>query len=673
MAAVVLASCSRLETGTAPALPQRETGDFYSVSYAWRKIQPLAALPPIPGESAVTAGFGESRTSLEISGEGSVARVLWTAGDSFTMYGHYDSGYVHSVYTALSGGASADFSSAYTVPFPAHCLYPAATKVGGYAGSDVFGVEIPPVQRAIAGNIADDLNLSYAYCKGENEDIHFENLLALVKFRMEGKATEEVEYLTLAGSGALSGDAIVMTDGNGNAYLTDNISFQGDESYPSVTLEGPFTEGEDYYLAVIPCSGVISMSFYNADGERITKNSSAVINFTQGRICDIGTVDIGDDFSQDEDMSPVAYLESPLDNPVTLAVIPEGFTQDELQEYELAAKSGLAALFATEPYKSYKDHFNVWILKVASKESGAGVTDGDGNLTESRDTYFKAQWGENSYSDMTADDNTVFSFVSNNCPDITDGTHNISEVPVLMIINDARYGGICWSYSSGKGYAMVPLTEGNFSWNYPASCAVSDEDPSAGTRSVTEEERAELGQNIGDWRNTLVHEFGGHCFGRLGDEYWYSADSGPATSISTHSWTVPMGLNLSASYSVTPWDELLSERDALAAANPLYARIGVYQGGGVSILNRWRSEKTSCMIDNRFYFSAWQRMLIVKRIKSLCSEKFSTQDFFSRDVPEDPVRDIAPGGAPYGLENLPAALKPQPVPPLPPVRLVVDD
>ena len=223
MAAVVLASCSRLETGTAPALP------------------------PIPGESAVTAGFGESRTSLEINGEGSVARVLWTAGDSFTMYGFADSRYAKAVYTTPTGGASADFSSAYTVPFPAHCLYPAATKVGTYEGAILFGVEIPRVQRAIAGNIADDLNFSYAYCEAENENIHFENLLALVKFRMEGKATGEVVYLTLAGSGALSGDSIVMTDGNGNAYLTDNISFQGDESYPSVTLEGPFTEGEDYY------------------------------------------------------------------------------------------------------------------------------------------------------------------------------------------------------------------------------------------------------------------------------------------------------------------------------------------------------------------------------------------------------------------------------------------
>ena len=64
------------------------------------------------------------------------------------------------------------------------------------------------------------------------------------------------------------------------------------------------------------------------------------------------------------------------------------------------------------------------------------------------------------------------------------------------------------------------------------------------------------------------------------------------------------------------------------------------------ICNRWRSEKISCMIDNRQYFSTWQRILIVKRILQLAGESFSLSDFFAKDVTIDPVRDASSSGAP---------------------------
>jgi hypothetical protein len=47
----------------------------------------------------------------------------------------------------------------------------------------------------------------------------------------------------------------------------------------------------------------------------------------------------------------------------------------------------------------------------------------------------------------------------------------------------------------------------------------------------------------------------------------------------------------------------------------------------------------SCMIDNRLYFSTWQRMLIVKRIMSLSGSSFDAATFWANDVTVDPVRD----------------------------------
>ena len=113
-----------------------------------------------------------------------------------------------------------------------------------------------------------------------------------------------------------------------------------------------------------------------------------------------------------------------------------------------------------------------------------------------------------------------------------------------------------------------------------------------------------------------------------------------------HSWEVPFGLNVSGTYDNVPWQSLLDNRDALMQIDPNYGRIGRFQGGDVSVLNRWRSEIVSCMIDDRAYFSAWQRILIVQRIMALSGDTFDFNAFLASDVTTDPVRDAVANNAP---------------------------
>ena len=63
------------------------------------------------------------------------------------------------------------------------------------------------------------------------------------------------------------------------------------------------------------------------------------------------------------------------------------------------------------------------------------------------------------------------------------------------------------------------------------------------------------------------------------------------------------------SYSILALKDKLTEaqkevlqqyRDELVQRDANYGRIGIYQGGGTYLYGRWRSEKISCMIDNRF-------------------------------------------------------------------------
>ena len=140
---------------------------------------------------------------------------------------------------------------------------------------------------------------------------------------------------------------------------------------------------------------------------------------------------------------------------------------------------------------------------------------------------------------------------------------------------------------------------------------------------------------------------------------------------------MPTSLNISATYDNVPWKADLL--DNLAVMSLMWdsrygERIGIFQGAGTYPLNRWRSEKISCMIDNRPYYSTWQRVLLVKRIMELGGGVFDMEAFLDADDPTDPVRDVASGST-IGLGGVGSGVSadaPKLYPPLPPPVMVTD-
>lgn len=632
-------------------------------------LEPFEALKATDGESVtVSAGFGDGDdTRSRIQLEGSTVKVLWTAGDSFDALYSQDDYYYSAVFTTNDDGVGvASFSSDPLQDDGKgfHCLYPGITVWSQYNGGIVFGINLPAEQVAVAGGMEEGLNRAYAYAdrltRNLDDPLKFHNVPALLKFRMAGSVVPEVKEIVFSGSGVLAGD-LVFQRSDDVLVEVPAIHFGGATTSSKVTLKGDFEAGKDYYIAVWPRElSWFRMEFKDGKGSSTLKQSAKAVTFERSRTRDFGTIDLGDGFEDTDDgsMDPILYRQATEGTkPVTIAVIPEGFTKDEMDQYELLAKAGVNALFDTEPYKTYKNRFNVYILKVASKESGASVTDGNGNVTVPVNSYFGASWGESSYNDMRADDETVFEYVSEHCPDIVGGVHTIDEVPVLMIINDSRYGGKCWSYSNGQAYGMVPFTYGGetIHWSFPSIIPTTDDPihPQSSSdlklyyRATTQEEYDEMGYNYGDWRNTLVHEFGGHAFGRLGDEYWSNSSLNyNPNAIGGHSWPVPFALNVAFDPAAAPWQALLEDRENLEAQDAHYGRIGLFQGGDTYLYGRWRSEMISCMIDNRFYFSAWQRYLITRRIFELSGDgdSFSYDIWLAGDVTTDPVRDLSGSG-----------------------------
>ena len=641
------AGCSKQPAPTPPA------PDFMNdcLIDPWTAIDASPYLLPAPaGYSSVTAVNGGSRTYLEPNGNSRVS-VKWSAGNSFKMYTRDSSGSMyHCTYTTSDSGSQAVFVGkgdlTYLGTTAFHSIYPGATKTGYSNGDYLFGVNAPAEQTAIPGGVEEDLNYSYAYSESTSSDLHFSNVFSLLRFSLSGEKAATLQSIEFMSSDQIAGD-FLMIPTDGIPYITQR-HFTGDNSSSTITLNGPFLSGKEYYVVLAPGVRQLKLTFRDSGGDSRAVLASNSLTFTRGHVTDISDIALGPDFYTSGQEEPGASAELYMEassgyKPVSIVVVPDGYTQDQLDDYKMRAYSAINALFDVEPYKSYKEYFNVWVLSVASNESGASVTDGKGNITEYHDCYFGSRWGADSYSDMKLNEDVLNSFVESACPDILNGVRDRKEVPILVLINDDRYGGMCHWGSNSHRYCMVPYVFNGkrIRFSQMEYVAVSDSDPSAGSRDITEEDIAQIGVSRGDWRNMVVHEFGGHCIGRLSDEYWLdNVPKSAVSTISSHNSTIPYALNISATYSPTPWDEdLMSRRDQLITVNPLYARIGSFQGGALSVLNRWRSEFISCMDDNRLYFSTWQRDLIVRHIFDLAGDTFNLSDFFAKDVIFDPIRD----------------------------------
>ena len=606
----------------------------------------------------IRAGFEEpdTKSRLSMNDGGTYGKVLWTEGDEILVHfaaGDNSNRLIFS--TEQDGVANADFTnpkfiSPYLPEGTTHIIGCYPPDLEHFDGS-YMGVWIPKSQTATPNGFAEGLNQAYAYATDLSDGLTFKNIPALIKFKLTGGNVASLKKVRFVANTVIAGDILVSDlDEPEPSYWTDYYFIpRREEAGYAVELNGTsFSSETDYYIAVIPgTTEGFSMTFSNAAGDFKVLESSKTLTMARSRIVDLGTIDIGGSYG-DEVVTQYMTASAGTKH-VDLVVIPDGFTSEQKGNFTTAgsfmklAKDGIDLLFDTEPYKTYKKYFNVYFLWKASEEAGASVSDGDHHIINQHKTAFGSYWGNENYADMSADDGKVYGFISAHCPPIVKGTRTIDEVPVLMIINDTRYGGIAHSTATGRTYGMVPYTDAGDPMNWPFPDIMPDAVTGSGWHETTVEERNAIKVSKGDWRNTVVHEFGGHCFGRLKDEYWYDDALEAVTKIEGHDWDLPFGLNISATYTAadTPWADLLS------TYHDLYERIGVYQGGDVSVLNRWRSEIVSCMIDNRQYFSTWQRVLIVKRIMALSGDAFNMTNFINADVPLDPLRDIVaePGSA----------------------------
>ena len=280
---------------------------------------------------------------------------------------------------------------------------------------------------------------------------------------------------------------------------------------------------------------------------------------------------------------------------INIFIVGDGYDAKDVSEgnYLKDMQDEIEYFFGIEPYKTYRDYFNVYTGIAVSTESGIGTIN---TIRYNRfETTYTGGVG------LKADYDALFNYAKR-AETINDG--NLNQSLVIVIPNSTDYGGICQMWESGAAIAFCPKS----TYGYPL-----------------------------DSRGVIQHEAGGHGFGKLGDEYIYHnefIDFCPCTCCDH------VDEFLSAKY-VGWYDnmELTGKMHEVGWSHLIFDSrysdiVDLYEGGYMHNRGVFRSEQNSCMNNNIPYYSTISRESIVRRIKRYAGETFSFEDFVAHDSRE---------------------------------------
>lgn len=277
---------------------------------------------------------------------------------------------------------------------------------------------------------------------------------------------------------------------------------------------------------------------------------------------------------------------------INIVLLGDGFNAKDIAsgKYLKDIKQEVEYFFGIEPYKTYRDYFNVYTAIPLSTESGVGTVN---TIRYNRfNTTFTGGVG------LKADYDEVFDYALG-APTVNKG--NLNQTLIIMVPNSTDYGGICQMWEDGSAIAFCPQS----TYGYPL-----------------------------DTRGVIQHEAGGHGFGKLGDEYIYHNAFIDFCGCSCCGHV----LEFNAAKSLGWFDnlELTGKMHSVGWSHLIFDNrysdiVDIYEGGYMHNRGVFRSEPNSCMNNDIPYYSTISRESIVKRIKAYAGETYSFEDFVKND------------------------------------------
>ena len=281
--------------------------------------------------------------------------------------------------------------------------------------------------------------------------------------------------------------------------------------------------------------------------------------------------------------------------------------------YLADTEEAIGHFFDIEPYKTYKDYFDVYIVFGKSEDSGVG------SVNTIRESKFGTQYSLTGGS-LQNSGTEAFDYAR-----LADPGMDIAKGLVVMVLNSTDYGGVTYMWNDGSAIAICPKSADPYPF---------------------------------DFRGLVQHEAGGHGFGKLADEYIYVNAFIDACACryehlkefraaKSNGWF--KNLSETANRDEVPWSHLMY--------HPTYSNtVDIYEGGFFHTRGIFRSEPNSCMNNNIPYYSAISRQAIVERIMDYAGLPFNLDDFYANDAAAIGTR-ASVAAAPAWVPNSSASTK----------------
>lgn len=309
---------------------------------------------------------------------------------------------------------------------------------------------------------------------------------------------KDEQTLTFADGGKFNVETSGTVDyigGEVSAKVTEN-------SFGSYTMD-LIGAGDWMYQTNSGVGGLYTVD-YNSGSAR---TASLFFTITNGTITYTKSVTLeqssyGTDLTREyfSDGSHLQLNTATVSQPLNIVILGDGYQKKDLLKggkFERSAKSTVDAFFGVEPYKSFKNRFNVYMVAYESKAEGPRL---ESVSESSHKTYFGTWYkgGGNTYVGYTSS-STIQNIVKNTVGLSSDA--KFYRTIVILLVNTSENIG---------------------STDYPVMTTGSASTTGDGYKSFA---IAILAANSQGTSGLVRHEAGGHAFGRLGDEYpvdWYT-------------------------------------------------------------------------------------------------------------------------------------------------------
>lgn len=368
------------------------------------------------------------------------------------------------------------------------------------------------------------------------------------------------------------------------AVSEDNPIIAVDEEVHNWFYNLYYPSGLEFGLVVMDNSG--DVVYYDLD-HALTYSINYLKEFLQS---EAGMQYESTDFSQDG--TYVTLQSATVGNGIDVVLMGDAYSDRLIADgtYRSVMENTMEQFFSEEPYKSFREYFNVYMVNVVSPNE----------VYEPGSRTALSTWFGDGTS-VGGNDQAVFNYALNAISE-----DRMDEALIVVMMNRDYYAGTCWMYYPESGDYGNGVSVAYF----PTS---SDE---------------------ATFRGLILHEAGGHGFAKLADEYAYEEyGQVPSEEITNCQNLWDFGWYPNIDFTSDP--ALVNWSEFIADARYQYDGLGVFEGGYTYWTGVWRPTENSIMRYNQGGFNAPSREAIYTRINKLAfgeSWQYDYEDFVSYDA-----------------------------------------